>query len=204
MNENGLLLLEGVVIFPPFFLTFQLISNMRNPLTLCLLMIASILSAQAVEIQLPVFHRDNVQIQGADKTSPERPISIIDAVPLVQFEFEDIWCDSTGDIHPRSTILHIENQYGVSEEDLGEWTEIYCKTITCILGDYKVKLWTSVDYDPEKCAPLWWAYVLEEPSGKEHTEVHAFNMILFQGSRRYMNSIPRPVEYDLIWQRCQY
>lgn len=171
-------------------------------LILAILFLAAIsLPAQAVE--LPTI-RTNVQIHGADNTSPEKPLSFLDNQPLVLVEFVEAKKDSVGNVTPPSTILTVENSYGVSYEDLGEWKETSYEEHESPAGMYATAIIISVDVDSTKAIPLWWAYKIIDRVGNTHYEVHILNMILFQGSRWIINSTPRPEFANAVWQECQY
>jgi len=99
--------------------------------------------------------------------------------------------------------MQICNTFGCETVDLGEWITVYNESQTSPAGDYRTALIRSQDTD-ENALPLWWAYIVIVQDEQENVEFHFNNMVIYQGSRFIMNSISRPVQWDMMWQRCQF
>lgn len=99
--------------------------------------------------------------------------------------------------------MQICNTLGCEIVDMGEWITVTNEAQSSPAGDYRTAIIRSVGTD-ENALPLWWAYIVIVQDEKENMEFHFNNMVIYQGSRFLMNSIPRPVQWDMMWQRCQY
>lgn len=127
--------------------------------------------------------------------------SFFDLPPVAAVAFEEDTIPGLGDGYAIFTVV---NQLGETCADIGAWKETAYEEHDSPAGMYATSIISSVDVDSTRATPLWWAYRIIDRVGNYHYEIHIFNMVLFQGNRWIINSLPRPAFVNDMWQECQY
>lgn len=87
--------------------------------------------------------------------------------------------------------------------DLGPITAAFSNTVKSVVGEYQEYIFRSADTDPLTGLPYFWIWGVQL-NNKIINEFHVGNMIVYQGDRSLLNSIPRGEEWHMMWQICGF